>query len=91
MTYGEQPNATRVEAWLEERLPGYRYGTVLILLAMTFVVMAAGPPDGYTRVTTVVLQGLTLMAALLASRVTGASSGSRHWSACSRSRRRWCR
>ncbi len=69
MTHGEQPNATRVEAWLEERMPGYRYGTVLILLAMTFVVMASGPPDGYTRITTVVLQGLTLMAALLASRV----------------------
>ena len=51
-------------------MPGYRYGAVLVLLAMTFVVMAAGPPDGYTRVITVVLQGLTLMAALLASRVS---------------------
>ena len=50
-------------------MPGYRYGPVLVLLAITFVVMAAGPPDGYTRVITVVLQGLTLMAALLASRV----------------------
>ena len=31
-------------------MPGYRYGPVLVLLAITFVVMAAGPPDGYTRV-----------------------------------------
>jgi hypothetical protein len=69
VTAGERPDATRVEEWLEARVPGYRYGPVLVLLAMTFVVMAAGPPDGYTRVTTVVLQGLTLMAALLASRV----------------------
>jgi hypothetical protein len=36
---------------------------------MTFIVMAAGPPDGWTRITTVLLQGLTLCAALLASRV----------------------
>jgi len=41
-----------------------------VLLAMTFVVMAAGPPDSYTRIITVTLQGLTLMAALLASRVS---------------------
>src|SRR6476659_10206140 len=51
-------------------MPGYRYGPVLVLIAITFVVMAAGPPDGYTRVSTVALQGLTLMAALLASRVS---------------------
>src|SRR4029078_5023513 len=54
--------------WWNQRRPGYRYGTVLVLLAMTFVVMAAGPPDGYTRVLTVTLQGLTCMAGLLASR-----------------------
>jgi hypothetical protein len=42
---------------------------VLLLLAATFVVMAAGPPDAWTRVITVFLQGLTLLAALLASRV----------------------
>ena len=43
---------------------------MLLLLAVTFIVMAAGPPDAWTRVITVVLQGLTLMAALLASRVS---------------------
>ncbi len=70
MAYGKHTTASGVEAWLERKMPGYRYGPVLVLLAITFIVMAAGPPDGYTRVTTVVLQGLTLMAALLASRVS---------------------
>jgi hypothetical protein len=62
--------ASSVEAFLERHSPGYQYGYVLGLLAMTFIVMAAGPPDGWTRVTTVLLQGLTLCAALLASRVS---------------------
>ena len=70
MTYGAHTKPSSIEAWLEARMPGYRYGAVLVLLAMTFVVMAAGPPDGYTRVITVTLQGLTLMASLLASRVS---------------------
>jgi hypothetical protein len=68
--YGGKSKPSSVERWLEDHSPGYRYGTVLILLAATFVVMAAGPPDGITRVTTVFLQGLTLLAALLASRVS---------------------
>ena len=59
-----------IEAFLERHSPGYQYGYVLGLLAMTFIVMAAGPPDGWTRITTVLLQGLTLCAALLASRVS---------------------
>jgi hypothetical protein len=63
-----EPNS--VEAFLERHSPGYQYGYVLALLAMTFVVMAAGPSDGWTRITTVLLQGLTLCAALLASRVS---------------------
>jgi voltage-gated potassium channel len=65
---GEEPS--NVEAFLERHSPGYQYGYVLGLLAMTFVVMAAGPPDAWTRITTVLLQGLTLCAALLASRVS---------------------
>jgi Ion channel len=64
---GDRPS--NVEEFLERHSPGYQYGWVLLLLAMTFVVMAAGPPDGWTRVSTVLLQGLTLCAALLASRV----------------------
>ena len=55
---------------MEEHSPGYQYGWVLLLLGATFIVMAAGPPDAWTRVLTVFLQGLTLMAALLASRVS---------------------
>ena len=38
-----------VEAFLERHSPGYQYGCVLGLLALTFIVMAAGPPDGWTR------------------------------------------
>ena len=45
MTYGAHTTATGVERWLEARMPGYRYGPVLVLIAITFVVMAAGPPD----------------------------------------------
>ena len=54
---------------MEERSPGYRFGYVLILLLCTYIVMAAGPPDDWARVTTVALQWLTLMGALLAARV----------------------
>jgi hypothetical protein len=66
----QEGRASSVEAWLVRRTAGYEYGYVLGLLAMTFVVMAAGPPDGWTRITTVLLQGLTLCTALLASRVS---------------------
>jgi voltage-gated potassium channel len=70
VAYGDKTKATSVEAWLEEHSPGYQYHWVLLLLGATFIVMAAGPPDAWTRVLTVFLQGLTLMAALLASRVS---------------------
>lgn len=70
MAYGEHTKPSSVEAWLEEHSPGYQYGWVLLLLAATFIVMASGPPDAWVRVLTVFLQGLTLLAALLASRVS---------------------
>jgi hypothetical protein len=70
VAHGERTKPTSIEAWLEEHSPGYQYGWVLLFLAATFVVMAAGPPDAWTRVVTVFLQGLTLLAALLASRVS---------------------
>jgi voltage-gated potassium channel len=70
VAYGDKTKPSSVEAWLEEHSPGYQYGYVLLLLFMTFIVMAAGPPDAWTRVVTVFLQGLTLLAALLASRVS---------------------
>jgi hypothetical protein len=61
-------DGTEAEHWLEDRFPGYRFGSVLVLLSITFVVMASAPPDAWSRVLTVALQGLTLLAALLASR-----------------------
>ena len=59
---------TRVETWIEAHFRGYRYGWVLVLLSITFVFMAVGSPDAWARVVTVALQGLTLLAALVASR-----------------------
>ena len=63
------PRPTRVEAWLERRVPPYRFGVVFVLLVVTYVVMAASPPEQAARVVTVFLEGLTLLAALVASRV----------------------
>jgi hypothetical protein len=60
---------TRAEAWLERRVPPYRFGVVFLLLVVTYVVMAASPPNRAARVITVVLEGLTLIATLVASRV----------------------
>jgi hypothetical protein len=60
---------TRVEAWLEARSPGYRFGYVLGLFFVTYAVMAAGPPDAWARLLTVLLEWFTLMGALLAARV----------------------
>ncbi len=68
MSYGSGTTPTPLERWLEDRLPGYRFGTVLALLFITFVFMASGVEGAWARVVTVGLQGLTLLAALLASR-----------------------
>ncbi len=54
---------------LEQRLPGYRFGYVLVLLLITFVFLAAAPTGDWVRPVTVLLEGLTLLAALFASRV----------------------
>ncbi|MGZ8764821.1 MAG: potassium channel family protein [Acidimicrobiia bacterium] len=54
---------------LEDRLPGYRFGYVLCLLLVTFVFLAAAPTGDWVRSVTVVLEGLTLVAALFAARV----------------------
>lgn len=50
-------------------MPGYRFGYVLALLFVTFVVMAVAPSGQWGRVLIVALQGMTLMAAFSASRV----------------------
>jgi hypothetical protein len=60
---------TRIEAWLERRVPPYRFGVVFLLLITTYVVMAASPSNRTARVITVVLEGLTLLATLVAARV----------------------
>ena len=67
MSYGDHTSPTGVERWIEARLPGYRFGGVLLLLFATFVFMASGVDGPWARVVTVGLQGLTLLAALLAS------------------------
>lgn len=54
---------------LEQRLPGYRFGYVLVLLLATFVFLASAPSGDWVRPVTVGLEGLTLLAALSASRV----------------------
>ena len=59
---------TKLELWLEQRFPGYRYGVVLVLLLTTYVFMAAGPTHVVARVVTVGLQGVTLLTTLIASR-----------------------
>ena len=62
------PPQTKLERWLERRLPGYRYGVVLVMLFTTYVFMASGPTHVVARVVTVGLQGTTLLATLVASR-----------------------
>jgi hypothetical protein len=68
VAYGDRTTPTAAERWLEDRLPGYRFGGVLVLLFATFVFMASGVQGPWARVVTVTLQGLTLLAALLAAR-----------------------
>jgi hypothetical protein len=60
--------STKAKETLEHRYPGYRYGIVLILLLVTFVVMASGASGAWPRVVIVALQGATLFGALLASK-----------------------
>jgi hypothetical protein len=54
---------------IEGRLPGYRYGLVLVLLMVSYVVAVAAPTQAWARLLVVVLQELTLLAAMGASRV----------------------
>ncbi len=57
------------EGTLEAKLPGFRYGIVLLLLFTTFVVEASGFDGAWYRVVTVALQGATLVMAFVASGV----------------------
>lgn len=47
----------------------YRYGLVLLLLLVTFVFLAAGPTGTWVPFVSAILQGATLLVALLASSV----------------------
>jgi hypothetical protein len=58
-----------IERWIEGTFRGYRFGVVLILLLITCGFMAVGPAGAWTRVVTIALLGLTLLAALRASEV----------------------
>jgi hypothetical protein len=57
------------EGTIEAKLPGFRYGIVLLLLFATFIVEASGFDGAWYRAITVALQGLTLVAAFVASGV----------------------
>jgi hypothetical protein len=60
---------TKREGSLESRSAS-RYGVVLLLLVVTYVVEAAAPQDQWTRLATIVLQSLTLLVAMAASPVS---------------------
>jgi drug/metabolite transporter (DMT)-like permease len=68
VAYGSGTTPTPLERWLEARFRPYRFGVVLALLFATYVFMASGFTGPWARFVDVVLQGLTLLAALLASR-----------------------
>jgi hypothetical protein len=68
VAYGSGTRPTPLERWLEDRFPPYRFGVVLALLFATYVFMSSGLDGPWARFVDVMLQGLTLLAALLASR-----------------------
>lgn len=55
---------------LGRRWQGYRYGIVLLLLVVTYVVEVAAPGGSWSRVVTLALEGLTLLVAMAASAVS---------------------
>ena len=69
-TKHETTRPKAIELWLEETLPDYRFGLVLVLLLMTYAFMATAPSGNWVRVVNTTLQGLTLLAALRASQVS---------------------
>jgi hypothetical protein len=65
----ERTEASRAHggAW---RQRGHHYGIVLLLILTTLVFQLAAPNQDWARLTAIVIQGLTLLAALRASRVS---------------------
>lgn len=67
-------DAPRSELPLERLLDragmrGYRYGFVLLMILTSLVFQLAAPDADWARLVTIVIQGLTLLTALLASRI----------------------
>jgi hypothetical protein len=50
-------------------MTGYRYGVLLVVIMVSLVFQLAAPEADWARLVTIVLQGLTLLMALVASRV----------------------
>jgi ion channel len=50
-------------------MSGYRYGLLLLMILVSLVFQLAAPEADWARLVTIVIQGLTLLTALLASRV----------------------
>lgn len=54
---------------IQERVPGYRFGGVFVLLLLTYVFLASAPPTGrWVPLVSMTLMGVTLLAAVLAAR-----------------------
>jgi hypothetical protein len=50
-------------------MTGYRYGVLLVMILASLVFQLAAPETDWARIVTIVLQGITLLMALVASRV----------------------
>ena len=50
-------------------MTGYRYGVLLLMILTSLVFLLAAPEADWARLVTIILQGLTLLMALVASRV----------------------
>jgi hypothetical protein len=67
---GQAQTETRLERALDRSgMRGYRYGFVLVMILTSLVFQLAAPDADWARLVTIVIQGLTLLTALLASRV----------------------
>ena len=67
---GASPPDTRIEQMLDRvGMQGYRYGVLLVMILTSLVFQLAAPDADWARLVTIVIQGLTLLTALLASRV----------------------
>lgn len=69
---GQPRTESRIQRlYLYERgsMRGYRYGALLFMILTSLVFQLAAPEADWARLVTIVIQGLTLLAALVSSRV----------------------